>query len=634
MIFNNADNMMFGNKEVDKVYYHDEVVWEKEFGWISDASQQTILKHLNKPRDRNYFLNWSETPINVSEPFNTAILKASSNHNVLGDYLTSEYKTDLDDTAQKHMYLNLKCNCHDSFKRINLTINYNDAIDKTVCDAVETSALAYVELNSLNFINCTLNSVGDYAFYNFFCLNDMFLNFSNDFVFIGENAFCNSEGIKSVELLASNITIGRSAFRMSDCETITFPNSVEELNISAFAFYGTHFTDINLPYGIKKIERYVFSNSELSNINLPDTITEIQEHAFSNCNFLYNIKLPNIKTISYGTFLSCNNLQSIVIPDTVEVIQDYAFSGCLNLSNIKIPNEVTSIGYHAFNGTPFLNKQIDEIKYIGEWIVQCDNVDIVNIKSGTTGIAACSFYECYNIQRVVIPDSVVNVGGGVFGSCKNLSDITFSLNMNKLSSYDIYQSYKYRMWTLGFFEGCSKLETIQIPDNITYIGERCFANCTSLKNIEIANKNTYIDCGAFYGCTSLTNIDLPNMSGILDCWQRQGRDAEWRYAGFFEGCTNLTEVSIPPLIEEIGERAFYNCTALKDVFLNSTLKKIRSYAFYNCIHLLDITIPDSVTRIATNAFPTNCVIHGYSGSYAETWAKNNGYTFEVITNET
>ena len=98
MIFNNADNMMFGNKEVDKVYYHDEVVWEKEFGWISDASQQTILKHLNKPRDRNYFLNWSETPINVSEPFNTAILKASSNHNVLGDYLKSEYKNDLYDT--------------------------------------------------------------------------------------------------------------------------------------------------------------------------------------------------------------------------------------------------------------------------------------------------------------------------------------------------------------------------------------------------------------------------------------------------------------------------------------------------------------------------------------------------------
>ena len=24
----------------------------------------------------------------------------------------------------------------------------------------------------------------------------------------------------------------------------------------------------------------------------------------------------------------------------------------------------------------------------------------------------------------------------------------------------------------------------------------------------------------------------------------------------------------------------------------------------------------------------------YPGSYAETWAKNNGYTFEVITNET
>ncbi|MCI9127681.1 MAG: leucine-rich repeat protein, partial [Eubacterium sp.] len=57
---------------------------------------------------------------------------------------------------------------------------------------------------------------------------------------------------------------------------------------------------------------------------------------------------------------------------------------------------------------------------------------------------------------------------------------------------------------------------------------------------------------------------------------------------------------------------------------------IDGYAFGSCTSLEEIAIPASVTNIAANAFE-ECTalktIKGTKGSYAETFAKNNGFTF-------
>ena len=40
-------------------------------------------------------------------------------------------------------------------------------------------------------------------------------------------------------------------------------------------------------------------------------------------------------------------------------------------------------------------------------------------------------------------------------------------------------------------------------------------------------------------------------------------------------------------------------------------------------------IPDSVTSIGTNAFPKHATLIVGSGSYAESWAQANGYSYSV-----
>jgi len=77
----------------------------------------------------------------------------------------------------------------------------------------------------------------------------------------------------------------------------------------------------------------------------------------------------------------------------------------------------------------------------------------------------------------------------------------------------------------------------------------------------------------------------------------------------FEG-TSLFSVELPDSVVTIGERAFSNITTLRDV-----------------------SIPDSVTYIARSAFTGSdkVTITASPGSYARTWAKENGVPFNSIT---
>ena len=158
-------------------------------------------------------------------------------------------------------------------------------------------------------------------------------------------------------------------------------------------------------------------------------------------------------------------------------------------------------------------------------------------------------------------------------------------------------------------EPCNEeLESIVIPGGITTISERCFFNCTSLKSVVIPQSVTSIGGLAFFGCGSLADIVIP--SGVKSIEENT-----------FYGCDSLTSVVIPDGVTSIGDEAFADC-----------------------FRLTSIVIPASVTSIADDAFEwigdwyyendedEECIltIKGYAGSYAEAYAKENGFPFEEI----
>lgn len=119
-------------------------------------------------------------------------------------------------------------------------------------------------------------------------------------------------------------------------------------------------TSINIPNGVTTIGNRAFASCyHLISINIPNSVTTIGNGAFAECNSLTSINIPNsVTTIGDGAFTYCSCLTSINIPNGVTCIEKGAFGGCGSLVNIIISNSVTTIESGAFGGCNNIPSQI------------------------------------------------------------------------------------------------------------------------------------------------------------------------------------------------------------------------------------------------------------------------------------
>lgn len=69
---------------------------------------------------------------------------------------------------------------------------------------------------------------------------------------------------------------------MQNLKSIIIPNSVSEIEISAF-FGCSSLESINFPPAVSKINNSMFNGCTKLSVMLPETITEVGEYAFSSC---------------------------------------------------------------------------------------------------------------------------------------------------------------------------------------------------------------------------------------------------------------------------------------------------------------------------------------------------------------
>lgn len=95
----------------------------------------------------------------------------------------------------------------------------------------------------------------------------------------------------------------------------------------------------------------------------------------------------------------------------------------------------------------------------------------------------------------------------------------------------------------------------------------------------------------------------------------------------------VKDVQIPYGVTTIGNHAFSDCVQIENVVLPGTVKKIGDEAFSVCDSLNSITIPASVTEIGKRLAHSysGVSIFGYTGSTAESYAKENNYAFYSLS---
>lgn len=394
----------------------------------------------------------------------------------------------------------------------------------------------------------------------------------------------------------------------TDYTILSYYNELPVSIIGAEAFEDcSMLTGITIPDSITSISKNAFTGcSSLTGINIPDSVTNINDSAFAGCDSLMyisvNVNNPNYSSRD-GVIYNKEKTQiiyvpksirgKITIPDSITNIKEYTFENC-SLTEITIPDSVTSIGSGAFAGCTNITEATIPafaMKYIPK-----SNLQTVVITSGES-ITDNSFYGCYSLENISIPDSVTSIGNNAFEHCHSLKNIIIPDSVTNIGECAFWECHDLASITIPdgitefnrcLFANCYSLKSINIPDSVTTIGKDAFSRCDSLTSITIPGSVTTIGEYAFSSC-GLTGINIPDSVKSLG-------------TGAFQHCDKITNLTIPGSIKYTRWYAFAYCTALTDVIINYGVAEITDHLFEGCSALTSITIPDSITEIGIQAF--------------------------------
>lgn len=227
------------------------------------------------------------------------------------------------------------------------------------------------------------------------------------------------------------------------------------------------------------------------NVTVPsfdDTVREIAPHAFENMAYLSTVRFPDcITNIGEYAFAGCSAYVAN-FPANLTVIRKAAFKNCWLVQNGRSPTfpagleTIEDEAFYRQNGSAWGDSLVlpEGLKHIGDWAVS----------------------YVWNAGRPTIPNSVTNIGSGIFKGLSAISSFPLPPGLVSLGGEET-------------FSGCRSLREITLPPGMKRVGREMFYWCTSLTNVVIPDAVESIGPSAFYYCTNLASVTLPaNLKSI------------------------------------------------------------------------------------------------------------------------
>ena len=201
------------------------------------------------------------------------------------------------------------------------------------------------------------------------------------------------------------------------------------------------------------------------------------------------------------------------------------------------------------------------------------------------------------IGKVILPDSITDIGDGAFAGCTNLKEISFGENVVRIGA--------------EAFAGCSSLKTLHLPDSLSQIGEKAFAGCGVSTLTGGSNEHWLVEDGVLYG------------EGKVLLWYPAGKeetvfrikDGTKKIAdGAFRDCRKLQELTLPGSLTSIGAGAFAG-SGIREFSVDSESSEFSAadgvlfsgkgkilYAYPPAAERTWYSIPDGTTMVSGGAF--------------------------------
>lgn len=300
---------------------------------------------------------------------------------------------------------------------------------------------------------------------------------------IADNAFSGEDDIVSVSIGENVKTVGSNAFSScSNIMSVRIAASVETLGEQAFAkckgLKAVIFADNS---SLSKISAHAFESCEgLSKFTIPENVTEIAASAFYQCSGLVTVEMfENVKIIGNGAFDSCKKLSNLTIGGGVTTIAAQAFAYCTALTEVIIPDSVNEIGLGAFEHCdniqkitlPFVgaSKELAKLPseeegedgsapeegapeeeeaekthlgYIFGALSHYENdqrsyeyvpkkLTYVKVTGGER-IAAYALAYCYNLETIILADSIQVLDDDAFGQCEKVQTLVLGSGLQEI----------------------------------------------------------------------------------------------------------------------------------------------------------------------------------------------------------
>ena len=366
-------------------------------------------------------------------------------------------------------------------------------------------------------------------------------------------------------------------------------------------------TCVILPEGIRSIGGYTFFECKyLQEVNFPSTLEEIGDDAFCLCERLTTpVHLPeSVKRLGHGAFDNCTSIREAILPGSVETIGNGVFHRCVGLINVTLQEGFPQIPDGMF--------------------VHCENLKQITLPESIRSIGLAAFMYS-GVVSIYLPDNVAEVSPFAFLHAEQLEALSVSED----------NPYFYARDGMLFSKGSNELVAITdaadvnvaLPDGTTAIRDNVFCLNDHVKSLYIPSSVKTI---GDYACQH---------SIIEEVYMEDGVEKIGKHAFAAKGTTSigyyyvdtdgsiLRTIRLSNCLKEIGEGAFLGNNALEKLVLPDSLTRIDTQ-IYNFPQ--ELYVPPTVTYIAHQEMLYDWgenIIHGIPGTYAEEYARVNGYKF-------
>ena len=285
-------------------------------------------------------------------------------------------------------------------------------------------------------------------------------------------------------------------------------------------------------------------------------------------------------------------------------------------NEIILPNSVKSIPKDAFRNSQIAKVVLNEgLKSIGDMAFFNSTVQEIVFPSTLEQLKEDIFYYCYNLKKADLSKTKITKLPASTFVYAGIEEVLLPVTLKEIGSQAFLKT--------------SQLKTIEIPENVSTIGQEAFRE-SGITTVKLPNGVTNIASRAFYYCPELTEVitygtmsnDDPNAMIHAYC---------------LEGCPKLTRFEIPQSIRILGQGLLGGNRKVTQLTIPANVTQINFSAFNNTgIKEVKVegTTPPQVLERVWYGFPDDITIIRVPAESVDKYKNANGwkdYTNKIAT---